>query len=124
MSYKLEKLEFLKACEKIPEYQYALLYMISEVILNKTELLGEINWEECMEARFFSEDKELHFFDVDGEKQTVAVSDEDGKDELVKEYELAGKFRTIGSSVFVKEYIGYDEDGQANVVLTRLQGIK
>ena len=98
--------------------------MISEVILNKTELLGEINWEECMEARFFSEDKELHFFDVDGKKQAVAVSDEDGNDELVKEYELAGKFRAIGSSVFVKEYIGYDEDGQANVVLTRLQGIK
>mgnify|MGYP004496452399 FL=1 len=124
MSYKLEKLEFSKACEKISEYQYALLYMISEVILNKTELLGEINWEECMEARFFSEDKELHFFDVDGKKQAVAVSDEDGNDELVKEYELAGKFRAIGSSVFVKEYIGYDEDGQANVVLTRLQGIK
>ena len=124
MSYKLEKLEFSKACEKISEYQYALLYMISEVILNKTELLGEINWEECTEARFFSEDKELHFFDVDGKKQAVAVSDEDGKDELVKEYELAGKFRAIGSSVFVKEYIGYDEDGQANVVLTRLQGIK
>ena len=124
MSYKLEKLEFSKACEKISEYQYALLYMISEVILNKTELLGEINWEECTEARFFSEDKELHFFDVDGKKQAVAVSDEDGKDELVKEYELAGKFRTIGSSVFVKEYIGYVEDGQANVVLTRLQGIK
>ena len=65
MSYKLEKLEFSKACEKISEYQYALLYMISEVILNKTELLGEINWEECTEARFFSEDKELHFFDVE-----------------------------------------------------------
>ena len=79
MSYKLEKLEFSKACEKISEYQYALLYMISEVILNKTELLGEINWEECTEARFFSEDKELHFFDVDGKKQAVAVSDEDGK---------------------------------------------
>ena len=73
---------------------------------------------------FFSEDKELHFFDVDGKKQAVAVSDEDGKDELVKEYEIAGKFGSIGSSVFVKEYIGYDEDGQANVVLTRLQGIK
>lgn len=124
MSYKLEKLEFSKACEKISEYQYALLYMISEVILNKTELLGEINWEECTEARFFSEDKELHFFDVDGKKQAVAVSDEDGKDELVKEYEIAGKFGSTGSSVFVKEYIGYDEDGQANVVLTRLQGIK
>ena len=83
-----------------------------------------LHWEECTEARFFSEDKELHFFDVDGKKQAVAVSDEDGKDELVKEYEIAGKFGSIGSSVFVKEYIGYDEDGQANVVLTRLQGIK
>ena len=75
-------------------------------------------------SSFFSEDKELHFFDLDGEMQAVVVSDEDGNDELVKEYELAGKFRNVGNSVFVKEYIDYDEDGQANVVLTRLQGIK
>lgn len=124
MSYKLEKVGFSKACEKIPEYKYALLYMISEVILDKTESLSEINWAECTEARFFSEDKELHFFDLDGEMQAVVVSDEDGNDELVKEYELAGKFQNVGNSVFVKEYIDYDEDGQANVVLTRLQGIK
>ena len=53
MSYKLEKVGFSKACEKIPEYKYVLLYMISEVILDKTESLSEINWAECTEARFF-----------------------------------------------------------------------
>lgn len=124
MSYIVEKIEFLKACAKIPEYEYALLYMISEIVLTKTDSLAEINWAECTEARFFSEDKELHFFEVDGEMQTVEVSDGDGQEEVVKEYELAGKFQAIGKTVLVKEYIDYDEDGQANVVLTRLQGIK
>lgn len=124
MSYIVEKIEFSKACAKIPEYEYALLYMISEIVLTKTDSLAEINWAECTEARFFSEDKELHFFEVDGEMQAVEVSDGDGQDEVVKEYELAGKFQAIGKTVLVKEYIDYDEDGQANVVLTRLQGIK
>ena len=124
MSYKFEKMEFSKACAAIPENEYALLYMISEVVLTKTDSIVEINWEECIEARFFSADKELHFFEVDGEMQAAEVSDGDGQDEVVKEYELAGKFQDIGKTVLVKEYIDYDEDGQANVVLTRLQGIK
>lgn len=124
MSYKFEKVEFSKACTAIPEYEYALLYMISEIVLAKTDSIVEINWAECTEARFFSADKELHFFEVDGEMQAAEVSDGDGQDEMVKEYELAGKFQDIGKTVLVKEYIDYDEDGQANVVLTRLQGIK
>ena len=124
MSYRFEKVEFSKACATIPEYEYALLYMISEIVLTKMDSLAEINWEECTEARFFSEDKELHFFEVDGEMQAVGVSDGDDQNQVVKEYELAGKFQAIGKTVLVKEYIDYDEDGQANVVLTRLQGIK
>lgn len=124
MSYKFEKVEFSRACANIPEYEYALLYMISGIVLTQTDSLVEINWTECMEARFFSEDKELHFFEVDGEMQTIEVSDGDGQNQVVKEYELAGKFQAIGKTVLVREYIDYDEDGQASVVLTRLQGIK
>ena len=117
MSYKFEKMEVSKACAAIPEYEYALLYMISEVVLAKTDSIVEINWAECIEARFFSADKELHFFEADGEMQVAEVSDGDGQDEVVK-------FQDMGKTVLVKEYIDYDEDGQANVVLTRLQGIK
>ena len=124
MSYKFEKMEVSKACAAIPEYEYALLYMISEVVLAKTDSIVEINWAECIEARFFLADKELHFFEADGEMQVAEVSDGDGQDEVVKVYELAGKFQDMGKTVLVKEYIDYDEDGQANVVLTRLQGIK
>lgn len=124
MSYKIENLEFSDACAKISEYEYALLYMISEVILTRTDSLKQIDWNQCMEARFFSRDKELHFFESEGNMKAVNISDGDGQNEVVKQYDLANKFQTMGKSVFVKEYLDYDEDGQANVVLTRLQGIK
>ena len=39
MSYKFEKMEVSKACAAIPEYEYALLYMISEVQLLR--LIGQ-----------------------------------------------------------------------------------
>lgn len=116
----------LQKSYQIPEdYEYALLYMISEIILCKTEKLPPVEWEECQEARFFSEDKELHIFEGDDGMQEAFVQDEDEDIVLIKEYELDGKFRNIGKTVLVQEYLVFDEeDGQVLVEQTRLRGIR
>lgn len=124
MGYKILEIEPEKAYESIGNYKYALVYMISQLKLSKTEDLGEIDWEECLEARFFSEDKELHIFDVEGEKKAVEVCDDGQEDVVEKRYQLDNQFKNLGTAVVVQEYLSYDEDGQIKVEVTRLKGIE
>ena len=83
MSYEIKRMSTEEARLHIPDYEYALIYLISEIILTKTDYISEINWEECTEARFFSEEKELHFFRRDGQMQAVEVRDKDGQANIV-----------------------------------------
>ena len=46
------------------------------------------------------------------------------EDEIIKTYELVNKFKTQGKKISVKEYLDYDADGQAEVVLTRLLSVE
>ena len=130
MGYKVEPINAEEAKKEIVSFDYALIYMISEVILKRIDELEVMNWEECEEARFFSKNKEIHFFREDDTLQAVKVSDdanedkEDKKDFMQKRYYLASKFRDLGQYVLVKEYLKYDEDGQVQVAQTRLMGIK
>ena len=130
MGYKVEPINAEEAKKEIVSFDYALIYMISEVILKRIDELEVINWEECEEARFFSKNKEIHFFREDDTLQAVKVSDdanedkEDKMDSMQKRYYLASKFRDLGQYVLVKEYLKYDEDGQVQVAQTRLMGIE
>lgn len=124
MAYKCEEVTTDELDKKVKEYEYALLHMISEQKFRKVEELPETEWEECIEARFFSEQGELHIFDADGERKAVAV--EDDGDDLVYEkmYQLDGKYRKLGEYIVVQEYLKYDEDGQLVVELTRLKAVR
>ena len=51
MAYREKTLNAEEAKKKITQFQYALIYMISELILKKTVDLNQINWDECEEAR-------------------------------------------------------------------------
>lgn len=127
MAYKINRINVEEAKKRTLDFQYALIYMISEMMLKKTTELDEIHWEECEEARFFSKEGEIHFFQEDGELQAVELVDdpcEDEMDSMQKKYKLASKFQGIGKYVLVKEYLKYDEDGQVQVVQTRLMGIE
>ena len=127
MGYKVEPINAEEPKKEIVSFDYALIYMISEVILKRIDELEVINWEECEEARFFSKNKEIHFFREDDTLQAVKVSDdanEDKMDSMQKRYYLASKFRDLGQYVLVKEYLKYDEDGQVQVAQTRLMGIE
>ena len=125
MAYTVKKMSFEEAKKQIQDYEYALIYGISEICLTKTESLLEINWDECTEARFFGETGELHFFEVDGFMRVSEVKDAGtNEDEIIKTYELVNKFKTQGKKISVKEYLDYDADGQAEVVLTRLLSVE
>lgn len=131
MAYIVDPIDNVEAAKAmIKNFDYALIYLISEVILkkmDKTDKVESINWDECEEARFFSENKEIHFFRVNGKLQVVKISDDPNEskmDCMQKKYELASKFRNLGKYVLVKEYLEYDEDGQVQVAQTRLMGIE
>lgn len=124
MAYKCVEVTTDELDKKVKEYEYALLHMISEQKFCRIEELPETDWRECIEARFFSEQGELHVFDADGERKAVAV--EDDGDSLVYEkmYRLDGKYRKLGKYIAVQEYLNYDEDGQLVVELTRLKAVR
>ncbi len=124
MGYNIRLIGLAEAQEQSSSYSYALLYMISGVKLCKAKELGQIEWEECQEARFFSEDRELHIFEGEDGMEDVEVSDADGNGVVIKEFLLDNRFSSVGRSVLVQEYLDYDEDGQAYVANTRLKGIR
>lgn len=124
MAYKVMKVEIEKAYEMIKDYSYSLVYMISDIYLCKTEQLPAIDWEECLEARFFSKEGELHIYEEDGEYKAVQVVEEGQEHSIVKKYKLGNKFKNVGTHLYVQQYLNYDTDGQAVIALTRLKDIE
>ncbi len=127
MAYSITNVNNMQdAFKSIKEYEYALVYMMSEVKLCETaEVAEDFMWEECLEARFFSKEKELHVFDGEDGKKAVIIRETDAENKLIKKYVLNGKISPIGKNVLlVTEYLAYDEDGQVYVELTRLSGLE
>lgn len=123
MSYTAERIDVKKAMEETAEYQYALVYGMSGIFFGRTADCGEIDWTECLEARFFDETKELHFYEEDGRQYAVKVQGTMDEDSLMKKYELQDCHFGPGKYLCVCEHLTYDEDGQASVALTRLTGV-
>lgn len=128
MSYTIEKIEADKALEDFADYQYALIYMMSEIIFCKTADLDAPDWGECLEARFFDENKELHIYEEDGKLRAVKIDGSVDSDCLTKKYKIRscyfGQTEKERKYLCVCEHLDYDEDGQAFVILTRLTGIE
>lgn len=123
---KLKKVKWnIDELEKITgKFEYGVFYNLSSIQLLVSPEAEKIDWDECYEARFFSRDKELHIFEKDGEKRALLVEDEECDETVIKGYLLAKKFENVGKSILVKEYLQYDEDGQAYVALSRLCGVQ
>lgn len=125
-------------------YEYALVYMISELRLIPVDQLPSVDLSECMEARIFGPDAELHLFREEDEMMAVAIRDlgegelcdeKCGKktDSVVHTYATIDRTHLIRkncrkeipgrSELIIREYIAYDGDGQAYTVRTRLAGL-
>lgn len=121
MSYTIKKMSFDDAKSKVRDYPRALLYYMSSLEYKPTADCGDIDWKECIEARFFSDKEELHIFKDEDEFECVIVGDDVEEDVSYKTYELANRYRRNGEEkLTVKEYLDYDEDGQVFVKATRL----
>lgn len=125
MGYTIEAISLSDVKEKLSAYKYALLYKIESVDLVVLTGADELNdlLKECYEARFFDETGELHLYEQDGELVGIAVCDADDEDFLLTEYALDNQYLEKGKYLVVKQYLKPDDDGQMNVVLTRLAGI-
>ena len=73
-----------------------------------------------LEARFFDGEKELHMFKTEENWNFVRTSKKDG-DYLEKSYRMDAAFP--GQELIVRQYVDYDEDGQAYIARTCLCGI-
>ncbi len=109
---------------RIKDYEYGLIYRISDVLLEKTDALLGMDPEEFLEARFFSKEEEMHVFRRNGKLQAVLVDDGAFSDSIDRVYFLGGGFRKTGERLRVRQYLSQDEDGQTYIALTRLAGIE
>lgn len=121
---RVKSLDFQKAKNIYADYEYCLIYKISEVILDQTARVSEIDWKEVQEAWFFGEQGQLHIYREDDLLSAVLIDDAELSDAhtLEKAYRLMDKFRKVtGKEMLVaKEYMDFDKDGQAYVAYTRL----
>lgn len=120
----LKKIAFEEAKNSIQDYEYALIYEISEMLFDKVESISEICWNQVQEAYFFNENSQIHFYLSDDELKAVVYNDTGDETFVDRRYELAGKFNSIGKEVKERTYLEFDDDGQAFVAYSRLVSIK
>ena len=107
----------------IKDMSYAIGQFISEFEMGTPDEVGDFDSDDCIEARYFNKDKEIHVFRNDDELCCREISDTD-KEFVDTEYELAKCFRSHGKSIVVREYLDVDEDGQCYVTGSRLVEVK
>ncbi len=123
MGYDIKEIAIEDVDKRTGQYSYALMHMMSSVYFGKASDIT-INWEELLEARFFSENKEMHIFKCGNQWKAVELSDTEDSEVIVKNYEIAAQYKNIGRQIRVKEYLAEDEDGQVYVKYTRLCGVE
>ena len=130
----IRSIEFGQAKAIAEKCAYALLYKIESIDLIK--ISEEVNIEElldeCYEARFFDEEREVRILrddddaDMTGEFGAAVLEEADagGCIRQDKKYVLANRYKGNGKAVIIRQYLLPDDDGQMCVVATRLVGIE
>ena len=87
--YRKQSIPIEEAKQQIDQYRFGLVYQLEKILLGEVEKIkSEIIWEECLEARFFSKEKELHIFDYNGEYRAVCIEDQEGSNGSILEGKL------------------------------------
>lgn len=117
-------LDIQEAKSLIPDHDYAYLQLMSEHILDRTENIPDVKWDELVEAYYFNKDDQIHIYRDDDELKAVLTGDIEGANIFERRYELSGRYKSLGDTVVIYEYLKGDEDGQCYVAGTRLVGIE
>ena len=122
-----------QAKEMAAKCSYGLLYKTDSIDLIKISADTNIDeiLEACYEARFFDEEQEIRFLrdddaDITGQFRIAAIEETACSSCLRqdKKYVLANRYKRIGKSVIIRQYLVPDADGQMCVKATRLVGIE
>lgn len=107
-------------------YKYALVYYLNDLYFGDIDNIGEIDNEIIVEAFFFNDKKELHFFEDNGFKGIVTEGQEDGFEETFILKKRLGRdlIKNKYKKVKVFNYLDYEKDGQAFVKYTALKGVE
>lgn len=105
---------------QIVQMKYGLIYEISNVIFDHMENIADIDWDEFVEGYFFDDKIQIHVYDTEDGLQAVCFAEPSESEFVDKEYELTGKYRSVGNGIKKREYLNFDEDGQVYVEYTRL----
>lgn len=121
----VKKIDIEDAKKNVSQYNYALIYQMSEVIFDKVENIPTILWDEIVEAYFFNEKGQLHIYN-DGCELKAVEFDESSCDmkKVEKIFDISRKFAKIGSRIKIVEYLDNDEDGQIFVAYTRMATVE
>lgn len=119
----VKKMELAEAKQQIAQMKYGLIYEISDVIFDCIDGIAEINWDEMIEGYFFNDKEQIYIYETEEGLQAVCFTEPENAGYVDKEYELAGKFQTLGKKVKKREYLDFDEDGQIYVAYTRLTDV-
>lgn len=99
---------------------YAMFTHLSKVTLGKTPTV--VSLDELIEARFFGGNGEIHIFTENGEQKAVHITDDENDSRfspIDREYTLLSNF---GKKLTVRQYIDFDNEGQAYIKAVRLLG--
>ena len=100
-----------QALQQAEKLQFVMVTELSRVVIGKMPM--DINRDELIEARFFDHDTEIRIFRENGELRDRSVILQDDMPYIEKQYKkLQGN---LGSEISVREYLTFDEDGQAGV---------
>ena len=122
MGAKVRLIGINEAKESSRCMKYAVGHFISDFKVGTPEEIGAFDKGDCIEARFFSIDKEIHVFRENDE--LICTESIDDGTFYDADYELENRFRSTGKYVVVRNYLVIDEDGQCIVSGTRLVEIK
>ena len=115
-----ERLTAEEAIQRGLMLPFALIRRISSVSLGNTPT--QIETEELLDARFFSDTEEVRLFRRDGLLQGVVLKQDADKDYLEKIYRIENP--ALGREIVVRYELEADEDGQTYVSAARLAGWK
>ena len=120
MNDVVKKLTIDEVKSQISNMKYALVYEISRVVFDKIDKIATINWDVCLEGYFFDDNMQIHVYDTEDGLKAVSFTEPEDAEFIDKEYDLSGKYQSVGKVIKKREYFDYDEDGQVYVAYTRL----
>ena len=99
---------------------FALLRSVSGISLGNTP--DQIEADELLEARFFSDTQEVRLFRQDGQLRGAVLNQDADKNYWEKAYRVENP--ALGSEIIVRSELEADEDGPTSVSTARLAGWK